>query len=911
MAFNNLYPPIMDTYMPAFAITINEDGKGVEIGEGVKISFSLSSFNSLQSIKSVWISITNQYTNESVVKPSTGVLLFPISEIGIDTYESGEVKYYIRIKSEDLEDEKGWRLGQNYKVQLRFCNASEAENKADWIVENSNLFSEWSTVCLITPILKPSIILNGLDENNETIFTSMSNHIVGRFITEDTETLESYTIQIYNKEDLTTPLYDSGIIYTNTYNPNEINYMLKYGYLEGVKYLLRFTYFTENLYTNSVDYDFMILDMSTNILNATLTATPLDELGCIELKAVSETETIFGNLTIRRTSHLSDFKIWEDIQNICLTDTEHLNLTWRDFSAESGVLYKYCIQKRDSMGNRGVAVITKEPVILYLEDMFLIGGGRALKIKFNPQISSYSQTVSEASVQTIGSKYPFIKRNSAVQYKQFSISGLISHLADDGHIFTDISELYNGYFNYFDEFNYNRTITNHNNLTLERNFRSQVEDFLYNGEVKLFKSPTEGNVLVRLMNISFTPETILGRMVYTFTATAYEINEPSLESIDKYKIQPIGTYTQIAKSKKEKIAIISDLTRKVDLKTYLQTLESAYDTEDKINLIQGISELTVQFESEPYLYFINTETGEPCLDTNGIPLKKGEDTDIPYLGYIIYINNKPFCLNADGYYHIEDMFIESFFYTASKSKMEATITCKYVVLEKENTFNDISLLRYYYKVGQTSGIFFATHNIAEDFIYPKGTYIQGNTFERIASIHNMTIETEPYTMLYLKDASSFEYKPVLVGATGTLNLEDLDYSIEGLYANGIYLTEKSKVFETQQYVESFYSQWQYEIDDNLYNLVSDIDTTLIPADTLIAYKVQNFYNIPTVSATDDYLQKLSDSIQKRKNAQGEEYYLVIFYHQNWYLLTKDNVLLCPVHLIADYYYELEKGEWKK
>ena len=38
MASNNLYPPIMDTYMPAFVV--NSDGKEIDPA-GVKIYFSL------------------------------------------------------------------------------------------------------------------------------------------------------------------------------------------------------------------------------------------------------------------------------------------------------------------------------------------------------------------------------------------------------------------------------------------------------------------------------------------------------------------------------------------------------------------------------------------------------------------------------------------------------------------------------------------------------------------------------------------------------------------------------------------------------------------------------------------------------------------------------------------------------
>ena len=58
-------------------------------------------------------------------------------------------------------------------------------------------------------------------------------------------------------------------------------------------------------------------------------------------------------------------------------------------------------------------------------------------------------------------------------------------------------------------------------------------EYLYNDTPKLFRSTPEGTVLVRLMNISLTPEQTLGRMLYNFSATAYEIGEVNSENLLK------------------------------------------------------------------------------------------------------------------------------------------------------------------------------------------------------------------------------------------------------------------------------------------------------------------------------------------------------------------------------------------
>ena len=58
--------------------------------------------------------------------------------------------------------------------------------------------------------------------------------------------------------------------------------------------------------------------------------------------------------------------------------------------------------------------------------MYLVNKDRQLKIAFNPSVSSLKRVYSESKIETIGSQYPFIKRNANVNYLQFPISGVIS-----------------------------------------------------------------------------------------------------------------------------------------------------------------------------------------------------------------------------------------------------------------------------------------------------------------------------------------------------------------------------------------------------------------------------------------------------------------------------------------------------
>lgn len=74
------------------------------------------------------------------------------------------------------------------------------------------------------------------------------------------------------------------------------------------------------------------------------------------------------------------------------------------------------------------------------------------------------------------------------------------------------------------------------NIRLERQFKLEVLDWLTNGEPKLFKSPTEGNYIVRLLNVSLTPNDQVGRMIHTFNATAYEVADLSYDNLCKLNI---------------------------------------------------------------------------------------------------------------------------------------------------------------------------------------------------------------------------------------------------------------------------------------------------------------------------------------------------------------------------------------
>jgi hypothetical protein len=47
----------------------------------------------------------------------------------------------------------------------------------------------------------------------------------------------------------------------------------------------------------------------------------------------------------------------------------------------------------------------------------------------------------EAKQETIGSKYPFIFRNGNINYKEFSLSSMLSYYSDEEDLFISKNEL--------------------------------------------------------------------------------------------------------------------------------------------------------------------------------------------------------------------------------------------------------------------------------------------------------------------------------------------------------------------------------------------------------------------------------------------------------------------------------------
>ena len=399
-----------------------------------------------------------------------------------------------------------FKPGQYYKIQLRYETNLDEDNEL------------YSTVGIFKYTAEP------------TLSVSISgNQITGTYQNTDlTETVYSYSFTIKKEGVSEEEIYNSGELIHDSSNdatPGQSSDSIIYELLlEPGKYNVYYHIITNNglkISSEPILYTIDQLGETTfSVLNHTY------ETGSILIKH----ESIKSGLLMRSKTDDKSLKVL----------TDNFTGTFIDYTGEHGAEYFYYVKDE-----KDLLCKSEEPITCNFDSCFLFDGERQLNLKFNTKISSFKNTIQEQKIETLGSKYPFVFRNGTIMYKEFSISSLISYWADKEGDFSKNNE------DLFSDVDPSRVSADADaalnniepslNLTdknfhLEREFKTEVLEWLNNGKPKLFRSPAEGNFLVRLVNVSLTPNDTLGRMLHTFNATAYEIGECSTENLKKYGI---------------------------------------------------------------------------------------------------------------------------------------------------------------------------------------------------------------------------------------------------------------------------------------------------------------------------------------------------------------------------------------
>ena len=538
---NYLFPPFMPSKQDGFVVN----------GEG-RVYFNLSPLNSIDQVEHLQLSLYRQDNNRNLLTDRT----YTSSGVSLNTrnsvlyYKKSEIKfsaskqmYYVVIPKlktplipAGLVAKIQIRLGTQ---TLRFANGAVYDNSTGeemtevWNNTQINVLgmSEWSTISIIKT-LSPfdSYIQNfnkGVVNNiNTTVYTFVG--MTNLYNSNPKETIKSTRFVLFDFEG--NQLEDSGAIIQpesqKLYNYHTFNKVLD----PDTTYQVLFEVSTSSGYTQSQLYHFAVVledrDITYSIeLNENYYGMSSEEISLTKTMVrlvVKDTAYSDENLKpntylIRRASSKDNFETWIDLAELrCAIGTSELYATYNDIMVESGITYKYTVQPRMLNNSRLVVSDSIEATPVY-EHTWLLGQNNAcLSIGFNLNLSNFKTVIKEAKIETIGSQYPFFVRNGDIKYREFSLSGLICQNMDATNSLR-IGEYENRHIQ-------------------ERMFRDSLHELLLDGRPKLFKSETEGLILVYLSNVSLTPNNVLGRMLYDFSMTATEIGRVDVDNLSEAEI---------------------------------------------------------------------------------------------------------------------------------------------------------------------------------------------------------------------------------------------------------------------------------------------------------------------------------------------------------------------------------------
>lgn len=481
-----LYPPIIDGILPAFYGTELSVPFSMNkaVGKNEYDGFSLK-------IKNIRGNEYSQYYNSNTIIDNK--IIF------------------------NIENSSQFTIGQYYKIQIAYTS--------------NGIIGYYSDIGIIKYTAKPLVYIEGLDKNQ----INTHNYIyIGKYEQTDdvTEKVYNYKFNIYcdNKlfETSNWLLHNSNLDENSyeSYDIFEFNKDLELNKNYQIQYEIK----TNNgLIITSDKYYIKQKSLIDSEYNIKIIPRLNYNNGYVQLNFESNEsqEPQIGSFVVFKSSSLSEFKEWNNIYSLTLNRDYIDNFSFKDFDVAYGVEYKYSIAQVNKY-NLITEKQVSDAVQVYFEDMFLFDGERQLKIRFNPKISSFKEYIPEIKIDTIGSKYPYFFRNGQVCYKEFPISGLISHQADEENLFLNIE---------------NKSINlSDDNLEKEKYFKLKVLEWLNNGKSKLFKSPSEGNYIVYLLNTNLTPIDSLSRMLHSFSCNAYEIGDYNYEDMKEQGLIKINEY---------------------------------------------------------------------------------------------------------------------------------------------------------------------------------------------------------------------------------------------------------------------------------------------------------------------------------------------------------------------------------
>lgn len=786
----SIYPPTLQSTQPAFLATTPD----------YEIKYTLQKVTSAETIKHIQIRVVEQRSNSSIVNTSK----YPDNIIYKNVDLTKEASPYgIKILTSDLR--KPWSPGVCYKIQLRFGSTSfpsDLSAFAAWKKEqiNNQTFSEWSTVMVIKAIAQPEVYI----ENAGTLRTdviaskqteaSLTPLFVGDYIDNASEEpLEKYKFDLYDETGKT--LIESSD-WIQAVSGKNCSHRFKTMLTNNESYRVYFSIVTRNGYETRTYYDFQAIkvylesltDVSIRVDDADVFCR---ENGCIRIYLTAK-NPLTGCYVLTRTSEESNYQVYEDLKYFNYFEEEFSDtLLYIDYIIESGIKYKYAFQYQNSQGLRSAPLQEDDMTVpsrsVDFEYSYIYRDGVQLRLKFNQKLSSFKHTTLASKQDTLGDQFPHLSKNGYAYYAEFPISGLISFQMDEDQTFFTLKT--DGY--YYnnelvipaDKFSVSTAVRGDesvpaylpidsnitdNNIFIERKFREKAEQFLNDFTYKLYKSPTEGNIVIGLMNMSMTPNASLGRMIFEFSATAYEVLENTIDDLNEVGITDVGTFnnevsTEIQTSFGQIDGIYSGCPEGNDIYNLIKQQEeiAVGDGRYKLSLVNVNSFWierypTIDFDGK--IYELEAQKAEE--DTKEIEAElvrwralKEAASNAPSSAVRLSVNGSDVIVAPNRLYSVREG-INSLSMTSVKYPIIVNYVCS-LTRERNDAVGEVESIDTSRIWGQVSGIFSGTDKVLKNYKY---YYRPGETPYRIYS--DDVAETDKLGRILVDNTNYNVYKTV-------------------------------------------------------------------------------------------------------------------------------------------------------
>lgn len=966
---NTLYPPIADTFMPAF---VNE--------ESAIISFTLSPYNNVEKITRIHISLIDQKTNQYVLEDyiSTEKQVYIINGIMIMDFQNSasiddeEGLYHIEIPASYLMtevDEKGnvlpkaFKTETWYQAQVRLDSSSASitnvQQVNDYLLQQRKFFSEWSNVILLRAIPRPILSFKNWDiswdsdsykpikqtgsdgteywaypqtDDNDDLLPGFNQGLIPIAATvdwysameytdttkeeeetvpakyqkeENTEYLDSYEI-IITKQGQEEPFLRTGTLYVGTGQKDTIYYLADMNnadqnsiYVVRVNATTRngYKWYTEKLIEIAkfmvtdfgVEWNFTTIKLNAYNDESEKVVTEEDGFVSCTIKSLYTMEEP-GYLYIFRSSSVDNYTKNEILKVVEVKDK--FEVSFEDKTVSSLISYRYKVQYHFKKGP-WTKVLKSNIIYPDFYDMLLLRQDKQLAIRFDQQINSLKPIVNRVKIDTLGNKYPRFVENARMNYKQFQISGYISSEQDFNRKF--LNEKDEIYKDTLDAYDYhignewlvrNDTILEstekptkngfhdtylHDNWYWEREFREQAVAWLNNGEPKLFRSMTEGNMIVMLTDISLTPNRTLGRRLYQFSATMYEIADGNdLKSLhdygiitiqndeeDRYKNKSIWEEDDEEEEKTEVVRLgqyilsgkkylsIKDLITGSNLKikdsydgaeveviTIKDKLDSYYSGIYKNRFLKDgsikLHDLKIQFTSKPLWWKETANNGwTQVIPDENFP---DEEKEKLWFGYIFKIefykkkdNNtisaagrdyRDIFVNQKGYYQIpSDIDITGLVFYDNETYQLDYIYSYFLGYTRDSMPKTVKKVKDI--IGQDKGLYYPDTSIKND-IYSKYHIYNYNigqleSEELMETLDAVSFDVTPYALVNLAANKNATPETRLIGQTGVYNLMTSDFETYDITFLGRRMTLAKN--DNRPYLD----EWEYRLSDSVFN----------------------------------------------------------------------------------------------